>query len=212
MPEDYYAVLGVPQNATARQLRARFLELARDRHPDRFQGSDKEKAESEFQAITQAFNILSDPERRRQVDLELARPAPGRSRDAGQAARVYLQRGIKAYREKNYLQAAENFDRATGEDPSDARAWYYLARACRHRRRWLARARQAAEKACELEPMNVPYLKLAGTICAEAGMAVRARKFLNDALTWGGEDAEIRSALEELEKGAGGRGGLFGRG
>ncbi len=210
MAKDYYSVLGLPQNATAKQVRARFLELARSRHPDRFQGADKSKAELEFQEITQAFNILSDPERRRQVDATLARPAASRQHDPGQAAKVYLQRGIRAYREKNYLRAAENFDRATREDPSNSRSWHYLALACKHQRRWLSRARNAIQTACELEPMNASYLKLAGELFAESGMASRAEQYYEQALNWGGEDQAIEAELQKLRKK--GKGSLFGRG
>ncbi|MDH3746123.1 MAG: J domain-containing protein, partial [Acidobacteriota bacterium] len=60
MTDNHYEILGLPQNATSRQIRERFLELARERHPDRFQDADKHQAEIDFQGVTQAFNILSD--------------------------------------------------------------------------------------------------------------------------------------------------------
>ena len=67
MSRDHYAVLGTDRNATRDQIRDRFRKLARERHPDRFQGDEREKAELAFQAITEAFNVLSDPDRRRQA-------------------------------------------------------------------------------------------------------------------------------------------------
>ena len=212
MEKNYYAVLGLPTNATTRQVRERFLEFARTRHPDRYRGGDKQRAEREFQEITEAFNVLSDPRRRRELDARLARPGASSVQDTSQAAKVYLQRGIRAYREKNFLQAAENFDRATREDPEMAKAWHYLAATARHQKRWLSRARTAITKACELEPMNSDYLKLAGQIFAESGMTARAERYLQEALDWGGDDTEIRAALQQLR--AGGRKGiqLFGKG
>ncbi|MGB6641368.1 MAG: DnaJ domain-containing protein, partial [Thermoanaerobaculia bacterium] len=141
MSDDYYAILGLPQNATAKQIRERFLELARERHPDRYRGDNKEQIEADFQAITQAFNALSDPERRREYDLQLVRPQGGDAGDQSQAAQIaqaYVKRGVKAYKNKNYLEAAENFDRATQENPMDAQAWYYLALAASRRRAWLS--------------------------------------------------------------------------
>ncbi len=143
MPKDFYAVLALPRNATEDQIRQRFRELARVRHPDRFQGAEKESAEREFQEITQAFNVLSDPERRRQHDLELTRP--GNEADPRQVARAYLQRGIKAYKEKNFLEAADNFDRATKADPNSAQAWHHLALTCAQQANWLPRAVAAIE-------------------------------------------------------------------
>jgi len=211
MEKDYYAVLGLPANATTQQVRARFLELARSHHPDRFSAERKAEAEVEFQDITQAFNVLSDPERRREVDAWLAHQASG-GRQESQAARVYLQRGIRAYRQKNYLEAAENFNRATREAPEDARAWNYLALAARRQRRWLPQARTAIDKACELEPMNADYLRVAGEIFTQSGMHARAERYLTEALKWGGaDDPQIQAALAEVRRASGKKAGLFGR-
>ncbi len=202
MAKNYYAVLDLPPSSTTEKIRSRFRELARTRHPDRFQGAEKAAAEAEFQELTEAFNVLSDPERRRLHDLELARPdlTQGKGSDPAQVVRLYLQRGIKAYKEKNYLEAADNFDRATKTDPDSAQAWHHLALACSHQQRWLARGLEAIAHACELDKMNAAYLKLAGRLHAQAGLAERATHYYNEALTWGGEDAAVRQALDELKK------------
>jgi curved DNA-binding protein CbpA len=200
MPADYYTALGVPQNATTEQVRKRFIELARKLHPDRFSGAAKVKAETDFQEITEAFNILSDPNRRREHDMELAQPrsAPTSGNDPKQLAKVYTQRGVKAYREKNFFEAADNFDRATKADPSNAKGWYHLALACSQQPRWLDRATAAIRRACELDEMNPSYFKLAGRLFARAKMESEAERYYNQALRWGGEDAAVRSALEAL--------------
>ena len=211
MGTNYYDILGLPRNATTRQVRDRFRTLARELHPDRFRGEDKTEAEARFQEITQAFNVLNDPGRRRDHDLELARP-DGLKEDSSEAARVYLQRGIKAFRDKQYSQAAENFDRATRENPQSAQSWHYLAMACRGKRQWLPRAREAILKACDIDPMNAVYLRLAGDIFADSGMTRRAQIYYQKALTWGGDDAAIREALNRLDASTGRGAGLFNRG
>lgn len=209
--KNYYDLLALPQNATDEQIRSRFRELVRQRHPDRFQGEEKERAEREFQDITAAFNVLSNPELRRRHDLELARPqVQKQGADPAQLARVYLQRGVKAYKEGNYLQAAESFDRAAQSQPDNAKAWHHLALACSRQRRWLSRATNAVAKACELEPMNAGYLKLAGRIFESAGMTLRAEQYYNESLKWGGEDPEVEHRLAELRKGGKkGKAGFF---
>lgn len=211
MPRDFYAVLGLPRNATEDHIRQRFRELARLRHPDRFQGAEKAAAEKDFQEITQAFNVLSDPEHRRQHDVELARP--GTESDPRQAARAYMQRGIKAYKEKNFLEAADNFDRATKADPNNAQTWHHLAMTCAQQPNWLPRALPAIERACELEPMNPSYHKQAGRICALAGQPERAVMHYRQAIEWGEDDPTIHRALEELEKPSSNptKRGLFGK-
>ncbi|MCZ7651296.1 MAG: DnaJ domain-containing protein [Thermoanaerobaculia bacterium] len=214
MAKDLYTILGVPRTATPEQIRQRFRELARTCHPDRFQGEARLRAEEEFQQVTEAFNVLSSPERRRQLDLELARPeASSSAGDAQKLARLHLQAGIRFYRERNFIQAAESFDRATKADPQSAQAWHHLAQACSHHRRYLSQGLAAVVRACELDGMNPVYLKLAGKLHATAGLFDRAEWYYNQALVWGGEDDAVRSALEELSRTSRkGGSGLFGKG
>ncbi len=208
MARDLYAVLALPRNATEEQIRHRFREMARLRHPDRFQGAEKQKAEEEFQEITQAFNILSDAERRRQHDVELQRPT--NDADPRQLCRAYMQRGIKAYKEKGWLEAADNFDRATKADPTNPQAWQHLALACAQEKNWLPRAVAAIERACELESMNPTYAKQAGRVCQMVGQVDRAVYHYRRAIEWGEDDPAIQRALDELTRGPR-RGGLFGK-
>jgi curved DNA-binding protein CbpA len=211
MARDFYAVLAVAKTATDDQIRQRFRQLARERHPDRFAGEQKQAAELAFQEITQAFNVLSDPELRRQHDMALER-RPEAPSDPKVVARVYLQRGVRAYREKNLVEAADNFDRATSADPASAQAWYNLALTCSRNSQnptWLARAAAAIDRACELEPMNPGYWKVAGRILALCGHAERATVAYRKAIDWGEDDPAIHRALEDLSRSP--RRGLFGK-
>jgi len=204
MTDDYYSILGIARNATSKQVRDRFLQLARDRHPDRYSDDEKEQAESDFQRITQAYNVLHDPNRRRQFDQDLELRSKAPAKEVGnQAARVYIRRGAEAFKKKHYQDAVNNFEQATREDPNDPQAWYYLARVSSQRASWLSRGLAAATKAVELEPMNATYLKQAGSLATKAGMTAKALKYYRDALTFGGEDPEVRSAVEALRKASG---------
>jgi curved DNA-binding protein CbpA len=72
MASDYYAVLRLPRSASPEQIKSRFREMARSMHPDRVPAAEKGAAERTFQRVTEAFNILSDPDRRRRHDAELS--------------------------------------------------------------------------------------------------------------------------------------------
>lgn len=218
MSIDYYAVLGVGREAGAEQIRLRFRELARQRHPDRFRGDEKARAETDFQALTEAFNVLYDPDRRRRHDaalLERRAPKPsegGRGLDAREVARAWMGRGVKAYRERRFAEAAEAFDQVTRATPADARGWYNLALAASQEERWRDRALAAIRRACEIEPMNVTYLRAAGRLTARAGDFDAAERWYRQALEWSADDAEIRAERDELLSAPRkARFGLFGR-
>lgn len=62
---NYYEILGVRKDATDRQIKKAFRALATKYHPDK----NKEKeAEEKFREIAQAYEVLSDPEKRKKYD------------------------------------------------------------------------------------------------------------------------------------------------
>src|SRR5881409_3555321 len=64
--KDYYTVLGVSRDADDAELKKAYRNLARKYHPDRNPG-DK-KAEERFKEVSQAHDVLSDPEKRKAYD------------------------------------------------------------------------------------------------------------------------------------------------
>jgi curved DNA-binding protein CbpA len=212
MAKDYYSVLSVARSATPEEIRERFRELARERHPDRFQGEERERAETDFQELTAAFNVLANPERRRQHDLELARPT-AEGGDTSRLLRFHLEAGVAFYRQGNFAAAAESFEKVTQLEPDNHQAWHHMAQALLQQRRFVSRAAQAAARACELNPVNVQYLKLAGRLHAELGLTDKAERYYNEAIALGGEDPAVTKALEELRaRSKKGKAGPFGRG
>jgi curved DNA-binding protein len=72
--KDYYATLGVPRTATEKEIKAAFRKLARKYHPDVNQGS--KESEARFKELTEAYEVLGDPEKRKTYD-ELGTEPPG---------------------------------------------------------------------------------------------------------------------------------------
>jgi DnaJ-class molecular chaperone len=66
MPRDYYETLGVERGASEAEVKRAFRRLARELHPD-VNAHDPE-AEEKFKAAAEAYEVLSDPERRATYD------------------------------------------------------------------------------------------------------------------------------------------------
>src|SRR6478735_10050264 len=64
--KDYYAVLGVPRTASKAEIKKAFRKAARESHPDAKPG-DK-VAEQRFKDVSEANEVLSDPEKRKRYD------------------------------------------------------------------------------------------------------------------------------------------------
>ena len=63
---DYYKALGVDKKASAEEIKKAYRKLARRYHPDR--NPDDKHAEERFKEISQAHDVLGDPEKRKQYD------------------------------------------------------------------------------------------------------------------------------------------------
>jgi len=64
---DYYKTLGVERNASAADIKSAYRRLARKHHPD--VNPNNKEAEATFKQINEAYQVLSDPEKRKKYDL-----------------------------------------------------------------------------------------------------------------------------------------------
>lgn len=77
---DYYEVLGVSREASADEIRKAFRQLAVKYHPDR--NKDNPEAEEKFKEIAEAYDVLSNPEKRQKYN-QFGHQAPGGASGGG---------------------------------------------------------------------------------------------------------------------------------
>jgi len=201
MRANYYEVLGVEKSATENEIRERFRKLAREQHPDRYRGDDKADAERRFQLLTEAMNVLTNPQRRKLHDGELQSSVGVRGMsDPKELAKIYVANGLKAQKAGDIAAAIESFDMAVKHNADDPKAHHLLALASARVPSLLRQAVQAAEIAVQKEPYNPVFLKDAGTLCRRVGLFSKAERYLEEALKWDQGNAEIETALAEVRQ------------
>ncbi len=65
---DFYQILGVPKNAPDEDIKKSYRKLAMKHHPDRNQGDSSKNAEEKFKEAKEAYEMLSDPQKRAAYD------------------------------------------------------------------------------------------------------------------------------------------------
>ncbi|CAL8318516.1 unnamed protein product [Lota lota] len=97
--QDFYHILGVPRDASERQIKKAFHKLAMKYHPDKNKSPD---AESKFRDIAEAYETLSDDKRRREYDQPGGQgPFPGQGGNHG---------GARASHNGNFHQYFQSFN------------------------------------------------------------------------------------------------------
>ncbi len=66
--QDYYQTLGVARGASSEEIKKAYRKLALQWHPDRHAGEERKPAEERFKRISEAYEVLSDPEKRKLYD------------------------------------------------------------------------------------------------------------------------------------------------
>ena len=98
--KDYYEVLGVHKKADETEIKKAYRKLAKKYHPDTNAGNAQ--AEQKFKEATEAYSILSDPEKRKMYDQFGHAAFDGSAPGAGAGAGTYGSYGDGGYREYHF--------------------------------------------------------------------------------------------------------------
>jgi curved DNA-binding protein CbpA len=200
----FYEILEIEPLASSDQIRAAFRRLARERHPDRFQGAVRAAAELEFQAITEAYNVLSDPNQRRQYDQAVTATAKKAQQltNPREVARALLAKATSLANAGQSSEAREYFAQAVAHDPNNAKAHHLYGLFLSKQAGSSDDALRQIDQAVKLEPNDVRILLDASKLFARANMRARAARFAQQALQLSPGDPAIEAWIEQLRSSA----------
>lgn len=66
--KDYYSILGISNSASSDEIKQAYKKLAKEHHPDMVKDGDKSAAEQRFKEINEAYQVLSDQQKRKMYD------------------------------------------------------------------------------------------------------------------------------------------------
>jgi curved DNA-binding protein CbpA len=195
---DYYTMLGVEESATDDEIRSAFHQLAKELHPDRhfcIEEPTREKLHSIFAQITNAYSVLSKPQRRKEYDCVASSGSMDTSRI--DLARKRFDEGRDEYRRKAFAKAAQSFAQAAYLDQSTA-AYHFHYGLTLAKLDEPKKAQEALAKAYSLDPQNDNILAELGHIYLILGFPLRAKSNFMKALHLNGFNERAKEGITKV--------------
>jgi curved DNA-binding protein CbpA len=198
--DNYYAVLGVSQNATTSEIKRVYLALAQKYHPDRFTDEkEKEEANETFSRITAAYRTLSDEKLRTKHDQSLAKYTTDADEAKEIQAKNLFNRAIEHINKGehwpalNLLRTAYTYDR---------RPMYlsYLGLTQVYTKRNQSDGFKKLEHAIKTELFNPVMHCNLGLALEAVGKTKEALRAYQQALTWNSRYTPARQGIARLNK------------
>ncbi|EOY15360.1 Chaperone protein DNAj, putative isoform 1 [Theobroma cacao] len=113
--QDYYEILGVPENATRDEIKKAYRALAKKYHPDA--NKNNPSAKRKFQEITDAYETLQDAKKRREYDRTHVRSSEDTEfgADGAQGFRFYDASGARGFRYSYQTNFSDSFSKIFSE-------------------------------------------------------------------------------------------------
>lgn len=192
-------LLGVDENSDSDTIKKNFYRLAKEYHPDRYfscpDSSIKTKLTAIFDAITKAYNRLSDDRLRREYFRPVVSKDKGQEVDLKSLAEAQYRKGIVEFKKGNFWGAAENFKWATKMTPKNSKYWKHLSLTLSNIPGRLKNAEEALLTAIKLEPFNADYYADLGDIYIKAGLKKRAFSTFQSALRIDNKNEQAQQGL-----------------
>lgn len=202
--QNHYGVLGIDHTARLKQVREAYYALARRYHPDRFRSGPLAdllpRFEDFFMSVTEAYNTLSDKERRLEYDEQVSsmqKSGEGKDADTGYLARQNFLRGRALAAQRKYTEAVTFLENAVSIDPGQAEFQLELGLVLSRNPRHREEAERHLLRAIDLAPTVVAAYVALGQMYLRAGRPGRALRMAREALRWEPDHIEASELLNE---------------
>ena len=201
-----YQILDVPKTAADEEVKKAYFQMARRFHPDRFDrqvvADYKAQIDEVFDAITNAYRVLSNKESRRVYDAKSGLvSAQDDAQDTLRKADIKFRQGKTLHSQGRYDEAVAYLEEAVRmrRDKAD---YYLLLAMCEAKlRAYIKKAEQDFLKAIELEPWNPEGYVGLGMLYKGEGLQTKAIKQFEKAVSTDPDHATAREALREMTGG-----------
>ncbi len=207
---NYFQLLGVQRYSGIEEIQKNYYALAKELHPDRFQKEAmkeiKPLMENLFSRISEAYEVLSNEEKRKAYEEELFEEVKAKTKvleerqDNVTTARGNFLMGKKFFLEAKYSDACKFFENAVNLDGTRWEYYFHLAMTQSKNPRFRAQAIYNFKKSISMNPANAEaYLHL-GILYKKSNKMSEARNMLKCALQWDPENSQALNELKEAEK------------
>ena len=200
---DYYSVLEIGASASHSKVREAYYELARQYHPDRFRSGPlmdlRERVESYFARVTEAYNTLGDPGLRAAYDELLSeREAATTQQDTTFLARQNFRRAHELVARGRLNDAVTSIENAIKLDPRNATYRLEAGRLLGRNPRLRGQAEAHLREATRLDPSLVDAYEELAELHAKSGRHPEAAALFREVLRWDPTHARARRRLSEV--------------
>ena len=174
-----------------------------ERHPDRFQGTNRQVAELEFQAITEAYNVLVDPAQRARYDQQLEKGQHEALTNPKDVAKALLAKAVGCVKQGKFADAEQYFTQAIAHDGQNARAHQLFGVFLAQQLHRVEQGLRHLDQAVKLDPNDVRILLDASKAFARGRMTARAVRLAKQAAQLDPGEPAIEAWLQELQSQSG---------
>lgn len=206
--KNYYQILGVRKDAGLVEIKKAYYKIVKEIHPDAQGGSVNKEDEGRFVEITEAYQLLRDPNRRRIYDRELKHSTINQQDlHAGSAqtavnkkAETYFKNAVFRYKKGELKQSLQLFEAALHIDKDNPKYLSYYGLCLSTNPSTLHKAREYCEKAIEIEFFQPAFYTNLGIVYFNAKLYSRAKRQFEDALNWDPSNKRAMEYLKKIEK------------